>query len=467
MKLLSAEQLERINERSLRLLEEVGLRVDHEVVCRRLLQAGCRELGTGMIAFPRELVRESLERAPRSVRLAAHGAGRTVELRAGGETVFWTGNALHIAEGREARPIRESDFIRLTRLADALENVHAPVGPANHDLPPQYRDFVACRLMAQHSGKHLRPCIYTPQGGEAICEMGQVLSAPRSLREWPTISFGYTVVSPLHWTEPGLELFLRTSGFGAPMMINAEPTSGATAPVTLAGTLMLANAEALSGVVILQTLEPGRPVIFNLGFAHTMDMRQAVTRTGAPENGVLHAAGAQLAAHHGLPSAAWMSTESMVADEQAAYEKMTTGLMQALSGVNVIWGIGQLEAQRTLCPEQMVIDNEIAGICLRAARPLATDDEALAYEVVAGMGCEPQYLGHEHTLRHFRDELLLTDLGFVGWRESWQRQGATTAVERARERVEEILGRDPDHHLDQDKERELLRIEQRWCEALR
>ncbi|MCD6360222.1 MAG: trimethylamine methyltransferase family protein, partial [Armatimonadetes bacterium] len=293
LRVLTGDQIERINEHSLRLLEEVGLRIDHDVVRGRLLQAGCRELSGGMIAFPRGLVAECVALAPASVRLAAHAGGETVDICAAGPTVFWTGNALHIAEGREARPIGEEDFVRLTRLADALEHVHAPVGPANHDLPAQYRDFVACRLMAQHSGKHLRPCIYTPRGGRAICEMGEVLASPRSLRDWPTISFGYTVVSPLHWTEPGLELFVQTSGYGAPMMINSEPTSGATAPVTLGGTLTLANAEALSGVVILQTLEPGRPVIFNLGLAHTMDMRQGIARTGAPENGLLHAAGAQ------------------------------------------------------------------------------------------------------------------------------------------------------------------------------
>jgi trimethylamine--corrinoid protein Co-methyltransferase len=203
-------------------------------------------------------------------------------------------------------------------------------------------------------------------------------------------------------------------------------------------------------------------VVFNLGFTHTMDMRQAVTRTGGPENGMLHAAGAQLAAYHDLPSAAWMSTESMAADEQAAYEKMTTGLMQALGGVNIIWGIGQLESQRTMSLEQMVIDNEIAGVCLRASKPIATDDDSLAYDLIAEMGYEPDYLGHEHTLSRFRSALFETELGFVGWRESWQNAGAKTAIERAHDRVVDILAADPTPHVDEDTLRELLAIEARW-----
>ncbi|HCA45890.1 MAG TPA: hypothetical protein DEP45_00655 [Armatimonadetes bacterium] len=61
----------------------------------------------------------------------------------------------------------------------------------------------------------------------AIIEMSRPIADPQPLRERPVVSFGFTVVSPLHWTEPGLEMFLQTSGHGVPMMINSEPTAGA------------------------------------------------------------------------------------------------------------------------------------------------------------------------------------------------------------------------------------------------
>ncbi|MFO8080253.1 MAG: trimethylamine methyltransferase family protein [Armatimonadota bacterium] len=465
MRLMEPEQLERINARSLDLLEEVGVRIDHAEITRMLLDAGCRELSTGMIAFPRELVRECVEQAPSEV-LLAPVEGEPARIGPGGDVVFWTGNALHYVEGGEARPIEEPEFVALTRVTDALEHTQAAVAPTISEIPAQFRDFTGCRLLAQHTRKHLRPCIYTPRGGAAIIEMGAVLADPQPLRERPVVSFGYTIVSPLHWTEPGLEMFAQTSGHGVPMMINSEPTAGATSPVTLGGTLMLANAEALSGVVILQLLEPGRPSVFNLGFSHTMDMRQAITRTGGPENGLMGAVGAELARMHGLPSASWMSTESMVCDEQAAWEKTTVGLMHAMAGVNIIWGVGQLESQRALSPEMMVIDDEIAGIALRAARAPDVEDAALAYDAIAEMGAEPDYLSHPHTLAHFRTELFEPSLGFVGRREGWEAAGGLTAVERARERVAEILAEPTSSRLDEYTERELLRIEQRWRSEL-
>ena len=165
--------------------------------------------------------------------------------------------------------------------------------------------------MMENTRKHLRPCIYTPQGVAIIVEMAQAYLAEigQDLRSRPIVSTGYTIVSPLHWTKEGLEVYPAVGGFGMPATINSECISGATSPVTLAGTLVLANAEALSGIVINQILEPGRPCIYNLGFSHVMDMRSAEPTTGAPENGLIAAAGAAFARDLNLPSAAWTCSD--------------------------------------------------------------------------------------------------------------------------------------------------------------
>ena len=231
--------------------------------------------------------------------------------------------------------------------------------------------------MAEHTRKHLRPVIFTPRGIDVILEMADVLLEGRSLKDNPILSFGFTIVSPLQWSDSALEVFRISSGYGIPLMINSEVISGATGPVTLAGTLVLANAEALSGVVIAQLLEPGRPVVFNLGFSHTFDMMFAETLTGAPEGALLGAGGGSVARFHNLPSASWMSTESKIPDGQAASEKTLLGVLHALGGVNLIWGIGNLESTLTLCPEQAVIDDEIAAGILRVWKGIRVDEERI------------------------------------------------------------------------------------------
>ena len=314
MSVLSQVGIEQINATSDRILDEIGLRLEDESIQALLLSKGAKPgREANMIRFPKPLVDEALAAAPKTVRLAAMD-GSHVDLTAHGPSVFWTGNAMFGVEGKEARPIDETFFVKMCRVGQACERIHAVVGPMITEYPSYSRDFVGLRLLAENTTKHLRPCIYTPDGTVAMREMGEVLAGGATLKERPVYSLGYTSVSPLTWSPVALEVFRKSSGHGVPIMINAEPVSGATGPVTLAGSIALANAEALAGLTILQLLEPGRPCVFNLGFNHGFDMRTAVTRTGSPECALLQAGGAEMARSHDLPSASWASTESMCAD---------------------------------------------------------------------------------------------------------------------------------------------------------
>ncbi len=466
MSVLTDEQISRIHEASLQILEQTGVRIDYAPVQDMLLQAGAtRGRGSDVICIPRQLVEQALAKAPRQVKLSSLDGGDVV-LTAGGPTVFWTGNALYLAEGKQPEPITSDNFARLVRVVDNLPNIHGMVGTSLDDVPAHFRDFVGVRIMAHHCRKHLRPCIYTPDGSRACIEMAGVLVGGTPLRERPVISFGYTCLSPLHWAPEAMELFIKSAGFGVPMMINSEPIAGATAPVTLAGALTLANAEALSGLVIIQMLEPARPVIFNLGFAHNMDMRSGLTRTGSPESGLMAAAGAQIARFHGLPSASWMSTEAMVPDAQAAYEEMLTGLLHCLGGVNVVWGAGQLESQRTMSMTQAVICDEMIGLMLRAQRGIEVSEETIALEVIQQVGTKADYLGHDHTLKHFREELSEAKLACTVRREAWEQRGSPTLRQAAVQVVNEILAQPAPHYLTDEQSRELMRIEEDWKRRL-
>jgi trimethylamine--corrinoid protein Co-methyltransferase len=466
MSLLSVPQIEQINRASLNLLESVGIKVDHPDVIRRLVSAGAVSDASGArVRIPRQLVAECLEKAPRNIRLADRRGG-CAEVGADGGTVFWGGNALCIARGRERKEIASADLAEFTRLLDSLEHVHGVVGTSIHDHPPQVRDFVGFRILAENSTKHLRPVIFTGSGPLAIIEMAGVLAGGVPLSERPIVSFGYSIVSPFHWGRAAMELFLNTSGHGLPMMVNAEPLAGGTSPVTLAGALTQANAEALSGIVILQVLEPGRPCVFNLGFAHMLDMRSALATSGRVQDALIAAAGAEIARYHGLPSASWISSDNFLCDEQSALEKATTGMLHALGAVNIIWGIGQLETEFTLSPEQAVIDNELAGIFLRAQRGIEVTPETIAEEVIRECAESGDFLTHDHTLSHFRAEHVEGDLLALRRREAWEAAGRPTLGERAAERVKEILSRPQEPTVTPEQSAQLREIEGRWMRRL-
>lgn len=459
---LSNKDIERIDQASLQILDEIGIRVDDEGLRRQALAAGARPgHANDWIRLPSAMVREYVALAPRCARFA-DCQGRITELGPGVPPTFWTGAALNYSTDGGSRPITGSDLAEFVRIADALPSVFAVVGTSMDEVPPPARDFTGFRILAQNTRKHLRPLLFTARGVAPILEMAQVLAGSKSLCECPLVSFGYSCLSPLHWPQIATDLWRQSSGHRIPVMLNGEPVAGATSPVTLAGSLALANAEILAGVVLVQLLEPGRPVVHNLGFAHVLEMRTGVCLSGSAECALMAWAGARLADYYGLPSASWMCTDAFVEDQQATLEKVLTGMAHIFGSVNVVWGMGQLHTQKALSPLQLVIDDEIARALLRWWQGFRVNDETLALEAVrevvrSGEG----FLAHPHTLAHFREELSESPLLVRMRWEIWQAQGAQTLGERARVRLEALKTADWAPLLTEEQERALLEIERR------
>jgi len=463
---LTSSDIEKIHQASLEVLSEVGVKITHPEIRRLLLEAGAKEGNNSILLFPPDLIETSLQKAPRSIRFEDL-AGTTVEVKPGAPPLFWTGNGLFYVRGSERKELTREFYVEFCRVANQLPHLHAIVGTSLSDYPPAVRDFVGFRAMAENTQKHLRPVIFTPKGIEVILEMADVLLDGKPLKEHPILSFGFTAVSPLRWSDSALEVFRASSGYGIPLMINSEVISGATGPVSLSGSLVLANAEALSGITIAQLLEPQRPVVFNLGFSHVFDMKVTETLTGSPEGGLLGAAGGAIAGFHGLPSASWMSTESKMPDAQAAHEKTLLGLLHALGGVNLIWGIGNLDATLSLSPEQAVIDDEIVAGILRSWKGIQVNEEKMAMPVIKELKHQAAYLQSEHTYNHFREELRISNLLSRERWALWEKGGSKSLTMVAEERVQSLLKTPPPEHLNGTQLEKLKKIEKRWLEEIK
>lgn len=463
--LLDKAACEQIHEAGLKVLERVGVRVDDPEVVSQLQEAGAQVSDGTVVRIPRKLVEWALQQAPKQIRVADR-TGKVWEMGPQGGTMVLTGNALYINRGCERHDLASSDLAELARVVDACKNLGGMVGTGVSDYPPPTRDFVGFRIMARNTAKHLRPCIYSDKGGRLVMEMAQVLLGGTPLRERPIVSTGFSILSPLHWTAFALGVFKQTAGFGVPATINSEPLGGGTAPVTLAGCLAIGDADVLSGLVINQLLEPGRPCIYNIGFAHVLDMASTIALTGAPENALLQAAGADLARFHGLPSASWMSTESMTVDSQAAFEKMITGMAHAAAGVNFIWGAGNLESTLAMSSESLVMDDEIAGYFLRYQKGFPVDEESIALKVIEEVGLKGDFLGSEHTLLNYKQVLSRPILATRTLRTKWQAKGGRTYEEAIQQRVHDILAAEPINYLDAHQEAELERIQQAGMRAV-
>ncbi len=207
--IIGDEDRRKILESSFRVLEETGVRVDHPEIFQKLCEAGCRgDEEKSRVFFPRAVVKEKLKLCPPKASFADRKGGLAIA-EPGGPSVFWTGNALNFTRGKDSHPITEKDFAEFCRVVDALPSIQGIVGTNLSEYPPEAKDFVGFRGMMENTSKHLRPCIYTPQGATIIVEMAQAYLAEigGDLRSRPIVSTGYTIVSPLHWTKEGLEVY--------------------------------------------------------------------------------------------------------------------------------------------------------------------------------------------------------------------------------------------------------------------
>jgi trimethylamine--corrinoid protein Co-methyltransferase len=457
---MDAGDAERIHEASLALLDEPGVRIEHDRVRELMLAGGARPgAGPADVRLPREMVADCLALCPREVTLADRRGGGAV-LTAACEPAFWSCPGLYLWQGGRHRPFTSSDMAAVARLLDRLENVHGVFGFSLDDVPPAGRDVAGLSIIARNTAKHVRVLCFTSAGADVLVEMKHVVGA----RPW--FSVGFTAHGPLRWTELALDIFRRTAGHGIPVSINGEPMAGVSGPVTLAGAAAVGNAEILAGLVVNQLLEPGRPCIYNLGLAHVMDMRTALAVTGGPENALLADASAAMGRFYGLPSCSWVSTEAMCADAQAGLEKMFGFHAHMASGVSLIWGVGQLESEMTFSPAQAVIDDEMISYVRRYLRGVDIGQEALALGVSRSVGIAGSFLDHEHTLRHFRSELFMPTVLWRDRRARWRSQGARTLEQRADEAASTLMQALVANGLDEDQTRELDRIAERFLRSL-
>jgi trimethylamine--corrinoid protein Co-methyltransferase len=127
-----------------------------------------------------------------------------------------------------------------------------------------------------------------------------------------------------------------------------------------------------------------------------------------------------------------------VVDAQSGHEKTITGILPALAGANVIYGLGMLEMGITFDLAQLVLDNEIAGMIKHAVHGIPVNDETLAVDVIKALGIGHDYLSHESTFNHMKSQsqAYLIDRRM---REDWEAGGSKDIYQRAHDKMIDIL----------------------------
>ena len=455
LNILSRKDMECIHTASLEILEKIGVKFCEDRSLEILKDNGMLvDEKSKVVKFDPDYVEYMIKKAPRTFVMCARDPKNDLKLEK--DSVFYaTSNAIFKIENGTKKNIFRNDLIKYIQLSDALRNVHICVGANFHEAPKAFWDLYEFEIMLKNTSKHLRPVIGSTVGPRAVIEMAsRVVGGYEYLRKRPILSMGHVADPPLRWPENALNTFIESAEYDIPVNVESEPITGATSPITLAGTMALANAEVLSGIVFNQMLKEGRPTVYSLGFAHTMDMKTSACLSATPECFLIAIAGAQIARYYNLPSLSWITTDSKVVDIQAACEKAMGLTLHVLSGNNIIWGVGSMEMQAGISFEQMVIDDEIIDYLTRIKEGIEITEETLALDVIKDVGVGRNYLSKVKSLLFTKDyyfkEHIQPKIFDKKSRHDWIREGRKDLTGKAKERISNILKTHKVLSLDKD-----------------
>lgn len=444
---LQQSEIERIHGAALDILERVGIGDGIPQFVEAAAAAGCTVTDTGRVLIPRELVEEMVARAPSSITLYGRDPRHDLEL-SGTRVHFGTaGAAISVLDSHSGqhRPSTLIDLYDFSRLADQLENVHwfsrtvVPTefdDPALVDINTAYATMVGTR-------KHIGTSFMQADNVAPTIDMfDMVLGGPGRFAERPFCHLhAAMMLPPLRFSIDTAHVMVAAMAHGMPVSAITAGQAGATAPATLAGTLVQTTAETLGALTFVQLLSPGHPFIF-ANWPFVSDLRTGAMSGGSAEAGILNAASAQIANFYDLPSgvAAGMA-DSKVPDAQAGHEKALTTVLAGLSGANLVYeSFGMLASLLACSNEMMVIDNDILAGTLRAVRGIEVTDETMAVEVIEQAVNGPgHFLGAGQTLAVMESEYIYPKVGDRLSPDDWRDQGGTDVWQRARRRVQELL----------------------------
>jgi trimethylamine--corrinoid protein Co-methyltransferase len=459
--LLSESQLKDIHLAALEVLRRTGIRFHHREAVDMLKKAGAFVSDGNLVKFPARMVEDAIASAPGRIVMCDRD-GEPAMFLEGTKVYFGTGsdclNFLDPETG-EHRKFTQADIANGYRLCDALPNIHfnMSIGIPS-DVDPEVAYDVQMALMLEHSTK---PIVFVTND-RASCQRAIDMAAAvaggyEALREQQHILLYSEPTSPFQQSETAVDKLLLMAEHELPVVHSPGPQMGATAPITMAGGLVMSLAEIFSSLVVHQLKRRGAPFVFGAGLHH-MDMGSAQICYASPEFQLTKAAVAELGRWYGMPTWGYAScSDAKVMDEQAAVEATLAVLMAKLSGGNLIHDVGYMESGLTTSFEMIVLNDELVAMTDHLMKGIEVSDDTLMVEELDRVGPGGHFMDTQETLKRFRD-FWFPGLLDRRTRLPWLEAGGTTLGQRLTARVLEIIKEHQPRPLDPDKKQKVQEI---------
>ena len=435
--LASAEALELIHQASLQVLAETGIRVLHDGARVIMKEAGAEvDDSTQQVRFAAELIEQKIRTIPSSFTL--HARNPDHDLQVGDAKLFFAlmasaPNCSCLDHGR--RTGNQQDYQNLLKLGQMHNIVHTlggyPVEPTDVHASVRHLDCVRDFLTLTDKSY----CIYS-LGHERVMDAIEMTRIAHGLSyeellERPSLFTIINTNSPLQLDIPMMQGIIDMSSHNQPVVITPFTLSGAMAPVTIPGALVLQNAEALAGLAFSQMVRPAAPAMYG-GFTSNVDMQSGAPAFGTPEYMRAQHIGGQLARRYKVPYRTSNVCAANTVDAQAAYESVFSLWGAINSGGNLLMhGAGWMEGGLCCSYEKLILDIDLLQMVAEFLSPMDFSEDELGLRAINDVGPGGHFFGTDHTQERFKNAFYAPVLS--DWRnfESWHEAGQPTAMDKA------------------------------------
>jgi len=436
VRLFSDDEIENLHREALGLLERQGMRVLSPRGRAALAAAGAAvDEATHMVRLERDMVAEALTTVPAEVKLIARNPQRSCQV--GGRHVVFAPVAgppsVHDLErGKRSGTLEDyQNFVRLSQSFDVIHVLGQMTEPLDSPVAERHLDTTFAQLTLGDKA----PYIYCRGEGQLRDAFAMLRIAhgidEATFQSAPTCYTICNTNSPLQLDLPMTDGIIDFATQGQLVIITPFTLAGAMAPVTIAGALTLAHAEALFGITLTQIIRRGAPVMYG-SFTSNVDMKSGSPAFGTPEYTKAAFGAGQLARRIGVPWRCSSATASNAPDAQAAYESEMSLWGALLGGSHfILHAAGWLEGGLTASYEKFILDVEMLQMFAEIFQPVPATTEEIGVEAVAEAGPGGHFFATAHTMQRYRDAFyapLVSDWRNYG---AWQADGAKTATQRA------------------------------------
>lgn len=458
MDLLDDEQVQRIHDASMDIIEEVGIEFRCDDAIGMWRAAGADVDGV-TVRIDREHLMSLLGTAPSSYTMVARDPAHTVTV-GDGRTIFTPSyGAPYVLDlNGVRRPATLQDFRDFTKLNHLSPALHMSGGVVCEpmDVPVPKRHLYMTESLLKYSSKPFMGAVTSMDRAEDSLHMAGIVFGQDFVRETTVMTCLANANTPLVWDKTMLDSVRVFAAANQATLFSPFVLGGASTPASTVGAVIQVNIEALTGVAFSQLVRAGAPALYGQWLS-TVSMRTGAPQAGTPEICHMNLLTAQMARHYNLPSRCSGScTSSKMVDAQAGYEAARNMYGVLMAGTNfVLSTTGYLESAMCQSYAKWVLDSEQLELMYRLGSGVSFDNLDEVLDSMRSVPAGGHHLGTEHTLANFQTAFSMPEMMNSDNYEQWLADGSQSAEERAAVRCRQMLDEYEEPALDDHVREEL------------